>query len=118
MVGILIGLGCECCGDGGLCTFGKLLCFETTAGFMLRSNSLHLLYLHVYSICLMVHVVDGIRGLEMSPLGEFESTQTRTLLSSIVGRFNVFIVRLQHLDISKAGVFAYMVILEALVWCV
>lgn len=57
-------------------------------------------------------VVDGIRGLDISPLVGFELTQTRTLLTVVLDRSNVLIVQLQHLDISKAGVLASVVALE------
>lgn len=66
------------CGDGGLCTSLEML--RSYARADLLSGSLYVLYFRVYSIRLMVHVhiVDGIRGLEMSPA---RGHLTLTLLS-------------------------------------
>jgi len=63
-------------------------------------------------------VVDGIRGLEISPPDDIEFqgvTQTRTLLSRGLARSNVSVVHLRHLNVPKAILLALVVFIETLV---
>lgn len=92
---------------------------QGTAGFSYRANvsnnSLDLSYDHVDSAHLMV--VDGIRGLEISPLGdiEFGATQTRTLPPRGFVQSDVSMVHLRYLNVPEAVALALVVFLETLV---
>lgn len=59
-------------------------------------------------------VVDGIRGLKMSPLVEFEPAPTPTLTQNSLDRPKCSMAPLRHLDDSRADAMVSEVILEIL----